>query len=419
MKEYTLIASLGTGMYKDEGGYQKTKYQFTDGKVYETSLLLKAILETGTWPIKKVILIGTRTSSWDILIPDDGEADLWFTIKEACKNEPGISQASIDELEKKLPHWYHNIPFVLKVHTPKLDAVNAEAIFTVYMTISGELAPDTDVLFDITHGFRSMPILIYQALQLDSSKLQNRGINLIYGELIDKEKISYVRDLSKYWDFYEITAAKQRFTSRFDGKVLAEKIKPYWESGAKCLVRFSEIVECNYSLQIPDLLKQIRNAIEKFNTGESGVSQWVIDVKDELAGVLRTLYVSGDDPLVRGKTLRAYARLLEEKGLITQGVIALQIAIETAVIEKCGGSNYIGDYKWWQEHGKIYFSNIKQKSSSMSISLQKIENLRNQIAHGGAKDRNSGEYPHLENLPTILKNGNRAADTFFALLEED
>jgi hypothetical protein len=52
----------------------------------------------------------------------------------------------------------------------------------------------------------------------------------------------------------------------------------------------------------------------------------------------------------------------------------------------------------------------------MENSLRKIENLRNQIAHGGAMDTKRKEYPHLSNLPNILKNGKAAADEFLTKL---
>jgi hypothetical protein len=116
------------------------------------------------------------------------------------------------------------------------------------------------------------------------------------------------------------------------------------------------------------------------------------------------------------ETLRLYSRMLEEKGLITQAVIALQIALETAVAVKYGGDNYIGDWDWWQEYGKDFFLKIRNSDMKMAVSLQKIENLRNQIAHGGGRDKKTGEYPHLGNLAAVLKNGNTAADRFFALL---
>jgi CRISPR-associated Csx2 family protein len=404
-------------MYKGNG-YEKTTYQFANGQTCETSLLLKAVLEAGPWQIRKIILVGTLTSSWDALIPGDGnaDADLWLTIKDECKTEAGISEESRAKLEQKLPQWY-NLPVVLKIHTAKLDAADAEQVFSVYSTIAEEIAPDTDILFDITHGFRSMPILIYQALQLDAINTPNRDINLIYGEYVDGKTRSIVRDLSKYWDFYEITLAKKLFDSRFDGALLAEKMRPLWESGAKCVERFSKIIECNYALQVPESLRQLKNALGKFDHANS--PRWLIDVKNDLERIYKRLNVDEDVRFPLGKTLRQYSKLLEEKGLITQAVIALQIAIETVVTEKCGASEYIGDYQWWQDYGKIYFSSIRKKDNAMSASLKAVENLRNQIAHGGAKDRNTGEFPHITSLAMLLKKGNAAADTFFALLDDE
>jgi hypothetical protein len=37
-------------MYKDEGGYRKTTYQFPNGDKFETAVFLKAILEKNIGP---------------------------------------------------------------------------------------------------------------------------------------------------------------------------------------------------------------------------------------------------------------------------------------------------------------------------------------------------------------------------------
>ena len=38
MTDYTLITSIGTGMYKKEGGYRETAYLFGNGKTYTSKL---------------------------------------------------------------------------------------------------------------------------------------------------------------------------------------------------------------------------------------------------------------------------------------------------------------------------------------------------------------------------------------------
>jgi CRISPR-associated Csx2 family protein len=407
MNGYTLISSIGIGMYKDEGGYRKTKYQFANGETHVSSLFLKTLLETQKRDIRKVILVGTYTSSWDILIPDGGDADpdLWITIKDECKSADGISEESLRLLKTKMLQW-HNLPFAFKIHSSHLDADNAEAIFGIYKTISDEIAEDTDILFDITHGFRSMPILIYQALQYDMAQFSNRRIHLIYGEYIDKEAISYVRDLSKYWNFHEISAAITMFEEKLDGEILAKKIKPYWEPGGKCLVRLSEIVKCNFSFQIPDALRQIRNAL---NSLADDVPQWVKDVHRGLTVIYDRLQSNSVS-----MCLRAYSKLLEEKQLIAQAVITLQMAVETIITEKYA-PDHVGEYEWWQKYGDDFYKKEKRKLSwNDKDALYKIEDLRNAIAHGGNKDKRTKEYPSTANLPGLLKQGNKAADKLFA-----
>ena len=428
MKGYTLISCIGTGIYNKNSGYRKTVYQFPDnGKKYETSLFLKAIIDTEYRLIKKVVLVGTFTSGWDMLIPNpDSEENihLWGKILDECENkEKGISKESIIELESRLSGWYNNIPFKIATHTDELKYENVENVFSTYMKIPDLLEPNTDILFDISHGFRSMPILVFQSLQLNASKIFGRKVEVIYGEYIKKEQISHVRDLSKYWDFYEISSAIKLFEEKFDGKLLAEKIKPYWESGAKFLSRFTEIVECNFSLQIYEALNQFKNSLSNYN--EKGKPQWVTDVKNSLYEIYKKLSQNADEKYPIAKTVWEYSKLLREKKLITQAVIALQVAVETAITEKIDPSK-IGDYDWFRTAYAISYGlkeNAYQKLKKIhqnNSKLKNLERLRNHIAHGGSK--NKGDYPHLSNIPSVpsvLKSIDNAMHELFLILDEE
>lgn len=424
MNAHTLICSLGTGMYRNNG-YECTTYRFPNKQEHKTALFLEAVLKTAYWSVKKVILIGTRTTSWDALIPNreaDKHIEFWEKVLNECSDKnTGISDESVRALESKLPSWYNNIPFKIMVHTDQISFDQVEEVFSVYMHIPDELEPETDILFDITHGFRSMPLLIFQSLQLNALKINGRNVKLIYGEYIKEEKISYVRDLSKYWDYYESGAAIHLFDEKLDGKLLAEKIKSHWESGSKCLVRFTEIVECNFSLQVPDMLRQINNALKDYN--KEGKPQWVTDVWNTLNEMHKSLSPKADEKYPVAKTVWEYSKLLRKKDLITQGVIASQVAVETAITEKLDPSK-IGDYVWFNGYpkgirglGNDYLTNIRKQDNDMSISLGQLERLRNQIAHGGGKDK-KGNYPHQANNSGILKAIDRAIPRLFELLDE-
>ena len=493
-------------MYKEGSVYRKTTYQFPD-KVKEctTSLFLKAIIETEYWqPIKKVILIGTTSSSWNVLVPDGVEnTDLGVKIIDECEKN-AFCDESKKELETKLSEWYNNIKFEIAIHTNEVNEANVGMVFNKYMDIPGMLEPETDILFDITHGFRSMPLLIFQSLQLNSSLIKGRKVELVYGEYIKDKEISYVRDLTKYWDYYEISSAIKLFDEKWDGKILAEKIKPYWESGSKFLLRFTEIVECNFSLQIPEALKQLKNALTDYK--ETNEHQWVTDVWKRLDNIYKELNQKDSEKYPVAKTVWEYSKLLRDKKMITQAVIALQVVPETAIAEKYNPSkigdfgwfngyfdekksmkiegvgdkklkqkdseNYpvaktvweyskllrkknlitqaiialqvvtetaiaekydptkIGDYSWFRGYfnvkhsikfkgkGETKLDNICKKNYEMKSSLNKLEDQRNQIAHGGWKDK-KGKYPNQTDIKLTLQTIDNYIKEFLIALDEE
>jgi hypothetical protein len=199
------------------------------------------------------------------------------------------------------------------------------------------------------------------------------------------------------------------FEEKLDGKILAKKVAPYWEAGGKSLDCLSEVVECNFAFKIPDVLRQIKNALQSF---PEEAPDWVKDVCGELAKIHKRLQ---SDSVA--KCLREYSTLLEEKKLITQAVITLQMAIETAITEKYASTDFIGDYDWWQEYGDDFYKNERRAlSREDSDALKEIEHLRNAIAHGGNRYKETKEYPSTANLPGLWKRGNKAADNLFARL---
>lgn len=427
MEGYTLISSIGTGMYKKEGGYRDTVYKFPDGTKYETRIFLKAILETKYHPIKKVILIGTTSSSWDVLIPAETEKDFWTKIKNECENNV-FSDESKNELGKKLSEWNNDIKFEIVVHSNEFNHDNVEKIFAKYLDIPDLIEPETKILFDITHGFRSMPLLIFQSLQLNAVKIYGRKVELIYGEFIEEEKISYVRDLSDYWDYYEISSAIKLFDDKLNGRVLAYKINKYWEKGYRCLLTLSDIVECNFSLQIRDALKEIKEALKDYN--EKGKPQWVNDVRDKLNDIYKKLKQNESENYPLAKTIWEYSKLLRKKNLLTQAIIALQVVTETAIAEKYDPSK-IGDFAWFNGYfdnklskkvpgeGEKYFKNIRNKNNFLNPPLNQLEVQRNQIAHGGGIERKTGKYPSQAEIKRTLETIDEAIKELFTALNKE
>ena len=61
---------------------------------------------------------------------------------------------------------------------------------------------------------------------------------------------------------------------------------------------------------------------------------------------------------------------------------------------------------------KIENKNVK----NLKIPLTNLEYFRNQVAHGGAKNRD-GNFPQAANIPSIYKSGLHGVENLFSELE--
>lgn len=411
MTDYTLITSIGTGMYKKEGGYRITTYLFNNGKTYESRLFFDAILKTEFKPIKKIIFIGTYTSSWDVLIDDKKDSNLWADVYEEI-NEKGLSPDSelIPKIKAHLKEQY-SVEIEILIHTNIIDADTTEEIFNIYKSVVPYIREDSNVLFDITHGFRSMPILMYQALQFASNgntKLQN--VELIYGEYIENEKISRVRDLSNYWHYARITDAISVFKAKLDGFALAGLLKKEYESYSKVINRISGIVQTNFCLQIIEVLIQLKNVLTE---NHETPLFWFSEIKSFLADFYKKIYSSKSE----ARTIFNFAKYLRERDLNTQAIISLQLAVETACAEKSDNpEKNKGNYDFWQSEGKITRKEVISSDCGLKRQILNLESFRNQIAHGGAKSIKTYAFPSSDSIAKNFDSGAKGVETFLSIL---
>lgn len=420
---YTLISMVGTGMYKSDKnfeGYLETDYTLGENMHFKSRLFMQALIECKYKDIDQLVLLGTDTSSWDALVDKDNDErdetiELWSDLFDQCESKErgvspvGVSRENLDRLEKYLSERF-GIAVAIKTHTQKIDGGTVEKLFNCYAGITSIVKKDNDILFDITHGFRSMPVLLYQSLQYSLSQDANRAVEIVYGELDmhDRSK-GYARDLSGYWMYSELSIALNVFNSKLDGFKLAELVKQYWSAGSKAIKRFSEIVQTNFALQIIDVVKQIKNALEKY---PKDAPSWLENVKPTLNAVCNLV-----DEKSSAKTLRNYSQFLYNHNLNVQAVITLQVAVETSIVEKFGTEENIGDYDWWQKEGKNRLYSLKGGNwKELCKPLTELEVFRNQIAHGGGK-RKEGKFPNAASIKSIYNSGIRGIKKLFEALE--
>ncbi len=421
---------LGTGMYKTRTnfeGYEETDYFFWQGKHFKTRLFMQALLEGKYKNINQIIILGTNTSSWDCLIDKDNDSrdetiQLWSDLFDQCESKEisvspkGVSRENLDKLEKYLSERF-STEVLIKEHTHSVDNSTSKELFECYTGITKLVKKENDILFDITHGFRSMPVLLYQSLQYSLSQSTAHSVSIVYGELdlVDRSK-AYVRNLSNYWDYSELSIALNIFKTKLDGFKLSELISSSWSSGSKAIKRFSEIVQTNFSLQILDVIPQIRNALAKY---PANAPSWLESIKPILEEICKL-----KNEKFMARTLYNYSQFLYEHQLNVQAVITLQVAVETCIAEKYGEEDSIGNYEWWQETGRKELSKLKfpnnheygsNNKKQIGLPLNNLENFRNQIAHGGGKNK-AGNFPQAANIPGIYESGIRGIKNLFELL---
>ncbi len=409
---YTIFSFIGTGMYKE--GYRTSTYKFPDGKKYTTRLFLEAVLKCKYREIGKIVLVGTKTSSWDILIDtkkDEESESLWEKILEECNSSDGIKEESAKELEAFLSRQF-GIETVCKIHTNKIDNDTAKEVFECYRSIIPFIPKNSDVLFDITHGFRSMPLLLFQALQFSFSNGDDpRSVEIVYGEYNKETNFSTVRNLSNYWTYSELGDALNIFETKLDGYKLASLIEKDWPEGSKAIKRISDIAQTNFALQVEDVCRQVKNAIQKYPL-ESSIS--LEKVKFSLENYLSI--VSKEN---LSESLLSYAKYLYSLRLNTQAIITLQLAVETSVTLKEASYDRIGDYEWWQNYGRESLNKLmNERSTDLRKSLKNLEYFRNQIAHGGAKNRETGGFPNAQNIPSIYSSSLKGVERLLRILKE-
>jgi len=388
----TLISMIGTGMYVEkDSGYRTTKYEFRDGNTFETHLFLEALLQNNLGQnIDKIIIVGTITSDWGALIAKYNEhTELSLKLLE---NKKIISKETFSELETTLSKMYKKDVQIF-YHTDEIDSETTEEIFNVYKEISKNIPQGSKILFDITHGFRSMPILLYQTLQYAFQNEFSDSLSIIYGEYIPTEKISKVRDLSNYLEYAEIAGGFKLFNARFDGRLLSEKTETLWKKGCKWLKRFTAMVQANYFLQIFELLSNLTNILNEGIPEKS--PSWVQDVYESLEDLHKQLKNHE-----KSKLLFAFSKILAEKKLYTQAIIGLQVTVEAKAFELFGDWDELGNYDYFQEKVRPLFrdflrNDFQEKHKDRIFNL---EGVRNQVAHGGAKNKKTGGSLNAENM---------------------
>ena len=400
----TLISFVGKGHIlkgTDVHAYLKTQYDFGGGVTYETSCFADAIRLSGKYDVDEVLFIGSCTSSWSTLLEQAPDAeDLFLELYER-----GEKEIPLGDKEKELQCALEKLwgkPVRLCVSVPELLPENSEEILNKY--IGALLASGRDILFDITHGFRWMPVLLTSVLQLANSYQSGDtgNIEVIYGEL-QRDAASPVRYLDILIKGQRISDAVALFFQKFEAEPLAELLTPYWESGAVAIRKLGLNIQGNYFLPllidfsednfpVGRPVAQLRNALKDFEPESQPA--WVINAHCKLAKIVKEL--AAESATAR---LLNLAKLLAECSYYGQSILLVCLAMEQDLMETMGCKKHPG-YDGVRYLQDVFIEEEKKKPlrSPYKECFFNIKHLRNRIAHGGLSGNGAPTMQQAESL---------------------
>jgi CRISPR-associated Csx2 family protein len=191
-----LLTTLGRAYKSGGDAYRKTRYRFPDGREIESVFFGYALyqwLRNSGNSIQKVVILGTEGSSWDILV-DGGDEELYYRFVDRTRME---DEDLLRDVERYLSENWGNTVSCRIIP----DGFHSEEQYRILSIINQEIPEDTGLWMDITHGFRSLPVLeLFSSMNLEETK--NVHLKGIYYGMFDKNEnnmiVKYFNEIRKY-----------------------------------------------------------------------------------------------------------------------------------------------------------------------------------------------------------------------------
>jgi len=243
-----LISFLGTGRSKDKRAYNTAKYKFGDDSPEESTFVAKVLAEKEH--IDKFFLIGTPQSIWEEVYASfsgsENDEDIWSEIGDYCCRADRNTTMSIphkEEIEAALGCGSK----VVLVHYG-LDEKEIKDNLEIVLGLVNDLNQGDEIIIDITHSFRSLPLIIMNLLfylrTVNNPKV--RISHIYYGMLEVSRELGYapIIDLKQVLEVTDWTLGAYSFHEFGISKQICGLTKD--KSVSNALERFSSLLSLNY-----------------------------------------------------------------------------------------------------------------------------------------------------------------------------
>ena len=268
----TLVTFLGKGREDKRRGYRSATYRFPDGTVQETPLFgfaLAAYLEVDT-----LVILGTSGSQWGVLVEnlvgEGREEDKILQLMEA-EVASEVDQTMLDDVANLMSDVAGRgvlprlIPF----------GKDADEQYRILETVANSV-PSGRVSFDVTHGFRHLGMVGFQAAFMLERARNLQVDRLWYGALdMTEGGITPVLRLDGLIRAQRWVAALERFDATGDYGVFAPLLAEDGMARRKTdHLKRAAFHERNFNLKdAADSLRRFLPALAHNLSGASGLFQ--------------------------------------------------------------------------------------------------------------------------------------------------
>jgi CRISPR-associated DxTHG motif protein len=295
--------------------------------------------------------------------------------------------------EARKKHW-GDLCQRLQRHTQTVEGINIpdgkseEELWEIFAAISKAVQEGDEIVFDITHGFRSLPMI---ALLTIAYLKQVKGVkvqHVVYGVYEKGKHEAPILDLTPFADLLDWLAAAKIFTATGDSGELGQLIQEiqndayrnreaYGENLPRALKNFgAALAEVSHDLlltRVPNLPKSVSNLIEKQKQASAEVSQWAPPLRLLLDKIAAAYAPFQDDSLpTQAKLIRWY---LNHNHIVQAMTLAREWVVSYYAQQKSLSRN--------DAENELNQRANNQENDELVQLWSSIRNIRNDLAHCG------------------------------------
>ena len=429
-----LISFLGTGKMKDgdnaKGEYEYANYQIDNKTPYKAAFIADALIKA--YSIDKVVLIGTVKSMWDEVYAnfagDDLDSDIWENLQKIRQSVSHKSELALKGIDKEtgveIEVAKETIEKVLPGNDSKivlikygLDETEIDDNISKILGIEEYLSDNDEIYFDITHGFRSLPMVLMNSIiylqNVSNKKLTIKKIT--YGNLDVSSELKYapVIDLSKLLNLSDWINGAYAFKEFGKGYLIAKLLgynpKEGKDEGEKTedkkigekIYKFSNVMGADF---LSDAIKQVKEFANDYSTIEDAHYNQIakILIPSIIKNYLNQFGISKEEKINDSKYQYEIAKWHLEHMNYSSAIIDILEALFTKVQEICETTNY--------EKAKIYLGKKNQggyaiseieRTSKRKLIEDYIETTRNKVIE---QEKSTDDETQIEQIEQELRS---------------